>query len=264
MSSSEGVATKASGQVAHASNRFRYVEGSAYRAGVLHEKKGARVQKGRWVSVARDTLFPMAQTTGGSTYPGELEQKQVLKQYLTETREALVWKLEGLTEKQARWPLVHSGNNLLGLVKHCANIEIGYLGSCFGREWPDPQELVSHEDWEKDPQADWYAAADESVASVVDLYRRAWAFCDETIDTLPLGTLGRVPWWGDREVTLFRIITHVANDIARHAGHADILRELTDRSVGLLPDNSNIPDWQTGEVTVYVDKLKNLAERAGE
>ncbi len=207
----------------------------------------------------------MAQTTGETTgSTAELEQKQILKKYLQETREALVWKLEGLTEKQARWPLVPSGNNLLGIVKHCANTEIGYLGLCFGREWPNPEELVSDEALDKDPQADWYAAADESVASVVDLYRRAWAFCDETIDTLPLDTVGRVPWWKSGEVTLFRIVVHVTDETARHAGHADILRELTDESVGLYAGNTNIPDWQAGEVAAYVDKLKNLAERAGD
>ncbi|MFD2027231.1 DinB family protein [Promicromonospora aerolata] len=204
----------------------------------------------------------MAQTTDSSPGDNELEQKQILKQYLAETREALVWKLEGLTEKQARWPLVASGNNLLGVVKHCANTEIGYFGVCFGREWPHPEEIPSDQALDDDPQADWYATADESIASIVDLYRRVWTFSDETIDTLPLDTVGRVPWWGDREVTLFRIITHVANDITRHAGHADILRELTDRSVGLLPHNTNIPDWQAGEAAVYIDKLKNLAERA--
>src|SRR5690606_36124615 len=67
---------------------------------------------------------PMAQTTDGTASDAaELEQKQILKKYLYEAREALLWKLEGLTEKQARWPLVPSGNNLLGIVKHCANIE---------------------------------------------------------------------------------------------------------------------------------------------
>jgi len=206
----------------------------------------------------------MAQTTPETTSnAAELEQKQILKKYLTDTREALVWKLEGLTEKQARWPLVPSGNNLLGIVKHCANTEIGYLGPCFGRDWPNPEELVSDEDLEKDPQADWYATADESVASVVDLYRRAWAFCDETINTLPLDTVGRVPWWKSGEVTLFRIIVHVTDETARHAGHADILRELTDESVGLSANNTNIPDWQAGEVAAYVDKLKILADGAG-
>ena len=206
----------------------------------------------------------MSQTTSGTTSDAtELEQKQILKKYLQETREALVWKLEGLTEKQARWPLVPSGNNLLGIVKHCANVEIGYLGPVFGRPWPNPGELVPDEAFETDPQADWYATADETVASVVDLYRRGWAFCDETIDTLPLSTAGRVPWWKNGEVTLFRIIVHVTDEIARHAGHADILRELTDSSVGLSADNTNIPDWQGDQMAAYVDKLKTLAEGAG-
>ena len=207
----------------------------------------------------------MAQTTSGAPgNPAELEQKQVLKKYLQETREALLWKLEGLTDKQARWPLVASGNNLLGLVKHCANIEIGYFGPTFGREWPDPEEIVSEQRWEEDPQADWYATADESVASITDLYRRAWAFGDETIDTLPLDAVGRVPWWGNSEVTLFRIIIHVSDELARHAGHADILRELTDQSVGLYADNTNIPNWEKSELQLYVEKLKDLAERAGD
>jgi hypothetical protein len=207
----------------------------------------------------------MAQTTGStadSTF--ELEQKKILKNYLQETREALLWKLEGLTEKQARWPLVPSGNNLLGLVKHCANIEIGYFGPIFGREWPTPEEIVSEQMWEEDPQADWYATADESIASVTDLYRRAWSFADETINTLPLDAPGSVPWWTNSEVTLFRIIIHVTDDLARHAGHADILRELTDQSVGLHANNSNLPDWDKSEVELYVDKLKNLAVRAGD
>ena len=204
----------------------------------------------------------MSQTTSSAST--ELEQKQILKKYLQETREALVWKLEGLTEKQARWPLVPSGNNLLGIVKHCANIEIGYLGPVFGREWPNPGELVPDEIFETDPQADWYATEDETVASVVDLYKRGWAFCDETIDTLPLSTVGRVPWWGSREVTLFRIIVHVTDETARHAGHADILRELTDSTVGLHAGNTNIPDWQGDQMAAYVDKLKILAERAGD
>ena len=72
-----------------------------------------------------------------------------------------------------------------------------------------------------------------------------------------------MPWWKNGEVTLFRIIVHVTDEIARHAGHADILRELTDRSVGLTEGNTNIPDWQAGEADAYYEKLKSLAERAG-
>lgn len=201
----------------------------------------------------------MAQTTGSTTDSGELEQKQILKKYLDESREALLWKLEGLTEKQARWPLVSSGNNLLGIVKHCANVEIGYFGQCLGREWPTPDEIVPDSVFDEDPQADWYATADESIASVTDLYRRARAFTDEAIDTLPLATVGHVPWWRSGEVTLFRLIVHMTDETARHAGHADILREQLDGAVGWHGDGNNVPDgidWPA-----YVSRLRDIAER---
>jgi hypothetical protein len=86
------------------------------------------------------------------------------------------------------------------------------------------------------------------------------AFADETIATLPLDARGRVPWWPtDRpEVTLHRIVLHVIADLARHAGHADILREQLDGSTGLVADRTNMPalDWPA-----YVARLDALADR---
>ena len=61
------------------------------------------------------------------------DQKAVLHQYLRGGREALLWKLEGTSEYDARRPLTPTGTNLLGLVKHVASVEAGYLGDCFGR-----------------------------------------------------------------------------------------------------------------------------------
>ncbi|MFC7494206.1 MULTISPECIES: DinB family protein [unclassified Nocardioides] len=188
------------------------------------------------------------------------EPKAALEHYLQGAREALLWKVEGLSEHELRRPRTPTGTNLLGIVKHCLNVEVGYFGPTFGREWPTPGELVPEDAYDTDPQADWYATADESAAGLVDLYRRVWSFADATIDELPLETVGRVPWWpADRaEVTLHRVIVHVTADLARHAGHADILREQIDGSVGLRIENSNIPegwDWPA-----YVTKLERLAE----
>ena len=78
------------------------------------------------------------------------------------------------------------------------------MAASFGREWPTPDELVSRDD--PDPLAGWYATETETAAGIVDLYRRVQAFADETIDTLPLDTVGRVPWWRTGEVTLFPVI----------------------------------------------------------
>lgn len=189
------------------------------------------------------------------------DPKTALHHYLQEGRDALIWKLDGLSERDARLPRTPTGNNFLGIVKHCINVEAGYFGPTFGREFPWPDELVSMETFEQDPQADWYARPDETRDILIDRYRRVWAFADETIQELPLDAKGRVPWWrpGSPEVTLQRIIIHVAIDLARHAGHADIMREQHDRAVGWQPGISNVPDEY--DWPAYVAKLTALADR---
>jgi uncharacterized damage-inducible protein DinB len=191
------------------------------------------------------------------------DPKTMLLDYLQETRDSLVWKLEGLGEREARLPRTSTGNNLLGVLKHCLNVEAGYFGPTFGREFPASEELVPMRVFEEDPQADWYAREDETKDGLIDLYRRVWSFADQTIEQLPLDAPGRVPWWrpGRQEVTLQRIIVHVSNDLARHAGQADIMREQYDGAIGLQSENTNVPhgyDWPA-----YTAKLTVLADRFG-
>lgn len=191
------------------------------------------------------------------------DAKAALHHYLQATREDLIWKLDGLSEREARLPRTATGNNLLGILKHCLNVEAGYFGPTFGREFPTPEELVPMQAFEEDPQADWYAREDETKDGLIDLYRRVGVFADQTIEQLPLDAPGRVPWWrpGRQDVTLQRIIIHVTCDLARHAGHADIMREQLDTAIGLRRENTNIPqdyDWPT-----YVAKLRKLADRFG-
>jgi hypothetical protein len=78
--------------------------------------------------------------------------------YLQVTRDDLVWKLDGLSEREARLPRTATGNNLLGVLKHCLNVEAGYFGPTFGRQLPRSEALVPMEAYEEDPQADWYAS----------------------------------------------------------------------------------------------------------
>lgn len=203
-------------------------------------------------------------TVDGDRQGGDMadltDHKATLHHYLRLAREALVWKLEGLSETDVRRPRTPTGTNLLGLVKHALNVEVGYFGDTFGRPWPTPHEIVPESEYEADPQADWYATETETAVGLVDLYRRVWAFADETIISLPLDSVGRVPWWtsGRQEVTLEQVIVHVLTDLARHAGHADILREQVDGAVGLSVGNSNVPD---GDREAYLAKLTALAER---
>jgi len=191
-----------------------------------------------------------------------IEPKNALRHYLQEVRDALLWKLDGLSERDLRMPRTPTGTNLIGIVKHMANVEIGYFGDTFGREWPTPEERIAEKVFDTDPQADWYATEVETCDDIIDLYRRVWAFANTTIEELPLDAVGRVPWWPEErnQVSLERIIVHVIVDLSRHVGQADILREEIDGAAGLRADVSNLPgseyDWPA-----YVANLTAIAER---
>jgi len=172
------------------------------------------------------------------------DPKDSLLKYLQRARDALLWKLEGLSEYDARRPLVPTGTNLLGLVKHLAAGELVYFGATFGR--PSADEPPFDDD---DPEADLFATPEESREQIIGLYRRAWAHSDATIEALSLDSVGHVPHWPPPhdEVTLHMILVHMLAETQRHAGHADIVRELIDGDVGLNQHNTNLPDEPSWE-----------------
>lgn len=189
--------------------------------------------------------------------------KAHLQRYLQSGRDALVWKLDGLSEYDVRRPLVPTGTNLLGLIKHVTSVEYGYFGDTFDRPY---DEALPWWDDDAEPNADMWATPDESRADIVDLYRRAWAHSDATIDALDLDAVGSVPWWhaDRREVTLHQILIHVIAETHRHAGHADIVRELIDGAAGLRPGVSNLPDEDPEWWDQYWQRLEDAARRAAE
>ncbi|HEX5018009.1 MAG TPA: DinB family protein [Actinomycetes bacterium] len=181
------------------------------------------------------------------------DPKATLHRYLIIGREALLWKLEGLSDYDMRRPLVPTGTNLLGLVKHVAAVGVGYFGECLGRPFPEP------EPWYADdapPNADMYATKDETRDDIFGFWDRAWKHADATIEALPLDTPGHVPWWGERaDTSLHMLLVHMATETYRHAGHADILREQLDGTIGHRKANSNLPDgdeefWSSYYATV--------------
>jgi hypothetical protein len=191
----------------------------------------------------------------------EPDPKAVLHRYLQRGREDVLWKLDGLSEYDIRRPLVPTGTNLLGLVKHLAGVELGYFGEVFGR--PSGESLPWLDDG-AEPNADMWATADQSREEIVGLYRRAWAHSDATIAALALDATGHVPWWPEdrRDPTLHTILVHVIAETHRHAGHADIVRELIDGAAGLRADNDNLPpadqQWWEG----YRARLERAAREA--
>ncbi|MET8686798.1 DinB family protein [Streptomyces sp. NPDC004732] len=149
---------------------------------------------------------------------------------LRRDRQALLWKLDGLSEYDARRPLTPTGTNLLGLVKHMATVEARYFGEVFDR--PSPEALCQ---WQDHVAADQWAAEDETRDQIIGFYRRTWEHADATIDALPLDGPGYVPWWPEPgpNTNLFAILVHVLGEANRHAGHADILRESLDGRTGV-------------------------------
>ena len=194
-----------------------------------------------------------------------IQVKADLHEYLRIARKNMLWKLDGLTEYQKRRPMTPTGTNLLGLVKHLAITEYGYFGITFGREFP-----ARFAELEASAVArlnsDMWATGEESSESIVALYRKAWEHSDKTIEANELDTVGRVLHWPveKQEVTLHRVLVHMCIETNRHAGHADILRELIDSSVGLRLGNENMADGDAVWWAQYRAELETVAREADE
>ena len=186
-----------------------------------------------------------------------MELKDTLHRYLRLERDALIWKLEGLGERQVRTPMTPTGTNLLGLVRHVTGVEAEYFGTVFGR--PVPFGLGWDQDAAAEDNADFWVPAEVSTLDVLDLYARVQQHADATIAELPLDAPGHVPWWGRPATTLGEVLVHVTGDLARHAGHADILREEMDGAVGLSARNTNMA---TGDARWWADYRARLQEVA--
>jgi hypothetical protein len=189
--------------------------------------------------------------------------KADLHRYLKAAREALLWKLDGLSEYDIRRPMVPTGTNLLGLVKHVASVAAGYFGEVFGRPF---EEALPWYDDDAEPNADMWATPEESREQIVGLYHRVWGHSDATIEALPLDAIGHVPWWPPEhsEVTLHTILVHMIAETNRHAGHADIVRELIDGAVGLREGHDNMAPGSPAWWETYWDRLERVAQEASQ
>lgn len=144
-------------------------------------------------------------------------EREVLVGFLDYLRRSMIAKVEGVPEPQARTAMVPSGTNLLGLVKHLTNVErFIFLGEHVP-SWP----------------ATFVPTHDESAADILQGYRdavaRVNAYVDRCADlTRPVDRGGKkgpgpsVRW----------ALTHMIEETGRHAGHADIVRELIDGTTG--------------------------------
>jgi hypothetical protein len=181
--------------------------------------------------------------------------KEELHRKLQASRAGMLSNLDNLTEYDLRRPMTPTGTNLLGLVKHLAGLEYGYVGDSFG--YPAPERLSWIEDGSIWQGADMWARPEESSEYITGLYRRACAHADGVIAALDLEAPGSVAHWPEdrRDTTLGVLLIRMVAETAQHAGHADIIRELIDGKGG--PDQDAIDEQTWREYLAQVQTAAN-------
>jgi hypothetical protein len=150
-------------------------------------------------------------------------EREVLATFLDLHRGIVAGKLAGLADEDAGRRLVPSETTLLGLVKHLAAVEREWFGLVLGQRPAVEVGLPV-------PGDGFTVGPDDTVAGVLAEYRSA---CEQSRAAAgEHGLDDTVPHWRLGSVSLRWIYVHMIEETARHAGHADILREQTDGSTG--------------------------------
>jgi uncharacterized damage-inducible protein DinB len=164
-------------------------------------------------------------------YGNPVGEKATLREYLSNYRLTLGMKCDGLDPEQlARRSVPPSTMSLLGLVRHMASVEHHWFERVL-QGHPDRPRLYRTAD---DRDADFNAATGEQA--VVDEAFASWkeqiARADAWLDELDEAELGREVPLGDETVSIRDVLVHMVEEYARHAGHADLLRECIDGRTG--------------------------------
>ncbi len=157
------------------------------------------------------------------------DERTLLLAFLDDQRDGVVRKLEGLGAADARRRPTARGNSLISLVQHLGWVERWWVQAVFAGEAPAFP-------WtDADPEADFRVSDDATVADTIAFYRAECRRSDEIIRaaaSLDERAHGEGSSLGD-PLPLRHIVLHLIEETARHAGHADITRELIDGSTGM-------------------------------
>jgi uncharacterized damage-inducible protein DinB len=156
------------------------------------------------------------------------DERTTLVAFLDYYREAIKAKVRGVSEDDAHRRLVPSQTTLASLIKHLARVEMSWfqhrLGQIPVEELPNLQRVI------EDPDSDFRVEPDESVDALIARYDEQIRRSREVAATKRLDDVVPHPQLG--EVSTRWILVHMIEETARHAGHADILREQIDGSTG--------------------------------
>ncbi|WP_109509046.1 DinB family protein [Nocardioides speluncae] len=166
--------------------------------------------------------------------PLDADEPTMLLAWLDHHRDTLRWKADGLDQAQLNQPLAPSTMTLGGLLKHMALVESSWFHERFaGGTLIPPFDTA---DWDADWDWEWHSAKDDSPEELRALFDRSVAKSDEVVAAALAGEgMDAVAAAQSRKggpINLRWIVTHMIEEYARHNGHADLIREAVDGSVG--------------------------------
>jgi len=164
------------------------------------------------------------------TIPKQADERETLVAFLDYYRELMLDKCGGLTKEQLATRLEPSTMTLIGMIYHLAVVEESWFAEVFlGGELGEPWASV---DWDADRDWEWHHAPSMDPDDVFAAYRRAFIRSNEIVaETLSLDQVSVRDRHGEHW-SLRWILIHMIEETARHAGHADLIRESIDGSVG--------------------------------
>jgi len=162
----------------------------------------------------------------GRPDPAPASEREALTAFLDKQRRILVRKIEGVTDDDARSAPTVSSLSLLGIVKHCALWErrwfqVIFAGRSVPGDWPEVRTKIS---------ADFVVGPDDSVLPWVTFYAEQVEESRRIVADSDLDARCALP--GMEQRNLRWVLLHHIEEVARHAGHADIIREAIDGSTG--------------------------------
>ena len=155
--------------------------------------------------------------TGSGDFPkGNPDERELLLTWLGYLRRAVIGKIDGLDEEQARWQPDGALISLIGIVNHLTNVEARWIDGAM-----HDHEVPRHE-------SEFRPGPELTVPAAITAYRERGSATDAVARELPLDT----PTHRGFDTDLRWVLLHLINETARHAGHADATRELLDGTTG--------------------------------
>jgi hypothetical protein len=161
--------------------------------------------------------------------PYAADERTTLVGFLDYFRETMCAFVEGLTPEQLRWIPCEGANSIAGMIRHLWYVE----ESWFQERMLDNKFELPWDDDDPNADQDFVVPADLTGEELVATYRRCWERSNVSIEGVPLDTIGRNEVMVKRGVTLRWVLVHMIEETARHAGHADITRQLIDGKTGI-------------------------------